>query len=137
MTCRSEPANVDEKYPKFWWALKLATSIEDGNFILALRMTQDDEVEAYQEPLTSFYHPGIDEAIHSNLRLPLSPVLRWKIMARCCMAQVLHFLYLSSLRQYNKAFMKEEKVSIDNVSFILPLRVLKYCSITLSKFLSC
>jgi hypothetical protein len=103
--------------------LKLATSIEDGNFILALRMlTQDDEVEAYQEPLTSFYHPGIDEAIHSNLRLPLSPVLRWKTMARCCMAQVLQFLYLSSLRQYNKAFMKEEKVSIDNVSLVLLLR---------------
>jgi hypothetical protein len=128
VTCRPEQENAEEKYPKFWWALKLASSIEDGNFILALRMlTQDDEVEDDQEPLTSFYNPGMEEAIHSNLRLPLMPVLRWKIMARCCMAQVLQFLYLSSLRQYNKAFMKEEKVSIDNVSFIQPLRVLKYC----------
>jgi len=90
-------------------------SIEEGNFILALRMLTHDNNDdcELQESLYSIYHDDFEPL--ACLGLPLSTNLRWKIIARCILAQVLPFIYLVSLRQYNKAFMKGEKMSINDV----------------------
>jgi hypothetical protein len=110
---------LSESCPKFWFVLQVAVAIDQGNFLEALSMltNDDDRNDDRQAPLSSFYHSGMEPILDSKLKLPLSSFKRWKILARCCVGQIIPFIYVFSLRQYIKAFMKEEKVSVDDVSF--------------------
>ncbi len=80
-------------FPKYEWALKVGRDFENGNYLSVIRL------------LTT-----------SAERVDHAESVSWKILARCCLAQVMPSLRIGLLRYYNKSFMKEEKVQDDDVS---------------------
>ena len=82
-------------FPKYQWALRIAADVETGNYLSVIRLLKT-------------------EASDDNYFL--NKQNKWKILARCCMAQAMPTLRIGLLRCYNKGFMKEEKVKDHDVS---------------------
>lgn len=70
---------------KYMWALNLVSEYENGNYLSFLRMLSDE---------------------HMNVA-----DFKWGTLIRCCIAQVLPIVRIGLMRQYNKSFGNEEKVS--------------------------
>ncbi len=86
-------------YPKYQHVLKIASAIETGNYILALRLLRPkDDID------TKCNFDSMDNEA------------RWRMMMRCCLAQAVPLIRIGLIRQYNKGFMKQEKVKDSDVS---------------------
>lgn len=81
-----------KKLKKYRWALDLASEFENGNYLVMLRMLRGDDDES-----------------------------KWRILSRCCIAQVLPIIRIGLMRQYNKTFGKEEKVPGSDLQHLLHL----------------
>jgi hypothetical protein len=79
------------KLKKYRWVLDLASEYENGNYLVILRMLHDDDGS------------------------------KWRILSRCCIAQVLPIIRIGLMRQYNKSFAKEEKVTGKDLQHLLHL----------------
>jgi len=86
-------------FPKYQWALNIAGAIESGEFLSALKLLA---------PKTSDGDNFDDE-------------FRWKVIARCCIAQAIPLIRIGLMRRYNKSFGKQEKVRDDNLVQLLYL----------------
>ncbi len=82
-------------FPKYQWSLKIASDVENGNYLSLIR----------------FFMTSPDSPKNS-----MNDDSRWKIIARCCVAQVMPVIRIGLLRLYNKSFMKQEKVKDYDVS---------------------
>jgi len=82
------------QYPKYQWALQVASAVETGSLVLVLRL--------------------LNPKVHGNGSIDTEE--RWRIISRCCVAQVIPMLRIDLMRQYNKSFGKGEKVKDTDVS---------------------
>lgn len=80
--------------PRYHWALSIAGAIESDNLLSAMRLLAPK--------------PSEEEKIDDESR--------WKIIARCCIAQAIPLMRIGIMRRYNKSFGKQEKVRDDDVS---------------------
>lgn len=97
-------------FPKYMWALKITSDVENGNYISVFRL------------LTT---------TNTSKKSGLDDNKRWQILSRCCMAQLMPVLRIGLLRMYNKSFMKEEKVQDANLAALLhvpnPESAVRFC----------
>ena len=113
-------------YPRWSWTLKVASALETGNYLRVLRLlalngsnvsdTKNLKDRICNSVTTHQYAEGNENKL-KEFRLPLSPLSRWIILARCCLAQSIPLLRIAIMRQYNKSLNKREKLSGQNVSF--------------------
>jgi hypothetical protein len=95
---------TSSSFPKYFWALKIASDVENGNYLSIIRLLAAS---------SSYQKQELKERKQKDL---LNDETRWNIMTRCCMAQVMPVIRIGLLRLYNKSFMKQEKVRDDDVS---------------------
>lgn len=114
---KADNAKYMEKYPKWSWALKVASAAENGDYFILLRLMASHNTLVDMKELD-----GLSAADkETKLKIPLDDETRWKILARCCMAQILPVVRLGQTRLYNKSLGKEEKVSGENLAQLLYL----------------
>lgn len=109
-TCTAQPdrrigfGDRDGDYPKYHWALRVVSEIENGNLLQAIHLLS---------PLHDCENNNGDG--HDN-GTNFSSEERWRVVSRCCVAQVMPILRIGLIRRYNKSFGKQEKVKITDVS---------------------
>jgi hypothetical protein len=96
-------------FPKYNWALKLANAADTGNYLECIRLLKEDSEERESEQGDA--NPDL-----MRLHLPLMTESRWKILSRCCMAQIMPVVRIGLIRHYNKSFMKREQIQGSDVS---------------------
>jgi len=112
-----DEAFMKQKYPKWTWLLNVANAAETGNFLKLLRLLAFEPV--VNDINVSDRLVVSDEL--TNLNLPLDQESRWKILARCCMAQVLPIIRIGLLRIYNKSFGAKEMIACADLARLLHL----------------
>jgi len=94
---------ITEKYPRWKWALELASAVQEGNY------------QCYFNLLSR--GPVIDTATPSPPKG--GDAARFLIIARCCASHSLNMVRLGQLRRYNHSFGKGEKVSARDLARLL------------------
>ena len=105
---RCEKINKGRLYQKYHWALEVASAIENGDILTALRLFK---------PYKSYDERGV---IHSEEQ--------WRIISRCCVAQAVPILRIGLIRRYNKSFGRQEKVKNVDVSKSWLKRYMQDCT---------
>lgn len=106
-----------KRYPKWLWVLTVASAVETGDYFKLLRLLTSEDILCDTKGLDNL--SAADK--EAKLKLPLDDQSRWKIIARCCMAQILPVIRIGLTRIYNKSFGKGEKVSGKDVSDFISL----------------
>jgi hypothetical protein len=94
-------------YPKYQWALQVASAIENGEFLSALRLLRP--------PMSTSTSMSMSTST-TSIGIRTKETSQWEIMSRCCVAQVVPLLRIGLLRRYNKSYGKNEKVADTDVS---------------------
>mmetsp|Transcript_19790 Transcript_19790/g.29634 ORF Transcript_19790/g.29634 Transcript_19790/m.29634 type:complete len:528 (-) Transcript_19790:11-1594(-) len=111
---KKERRKIVIAFPKYQWSLKIASDVENGNYLSLIRFFKSTPRMSEQNQVNS---------INDNTR--------WKIIARCCVAQVMPVIRIGLLRLYNKSFMKQEKVKDHDLARLLclanPKSAIQFC----------
>ena len=96
----------DVVFPRWRWALEVAASAQNGNFVRFFNLFTKYQNLNFSEQNTAKGFANFERQ-------------RWEILTRCTLAQVIPLIRIGMMRQYNKCFGKLEKVSVENVSTYL------------------
>jgi hypothetical protein len=103
----SDRSDLSHSYPKYQWALQVASAIENGEFLSALRLLRP--------PMSTSTSMSMSTST-TSIGIRTKETSQWEIMSRCCVAQVVPLLRIGLLRRYNKSYGKNEKVADTDVS---------------------
>jgi hypothetical protein len=104
--------NETEEYPRWKWAVKLASAALNGNYQRYFALLESGPV-ALDISATAIDHDDKSQTDHA----------RFLILARCCASHSLNLVRLGQLRRYNHAFGKGEAVSAMDIAMMLRLGV--------------
>ena len=104
--------NETEEYPRWKWAVKLASAALNGNYQRYFALLESGPV-ALDISTTAFDYDDESQTDHA----------RFLILARCCASHSLNLVRLGQLRRYNHAFGKGEAVSAMDIAMMLRLGV--------------
>ncbi|KAL3756099.1 hypothetical protein ACHAWU_009401 [Discostella pseudostelligera] len=102
-----------EEYPRWKWALELASAAQNGNYQRYFALLEAGPV-ALDAATTAKGHQEENGDAHSDHS-------RFLILARCCASHSLNLVRLGQLRRYNHAFGKGEAVSAMDIARLLRL----------------
>ena len=100
---------LKQSFPKYHWALQFAIAVDTGNYVKCIRILKED-IEGREN------EDGDTNPYLMRLHLSLTVQARWKILSRCCMAQIMPIVRIGLIRYYNKSFMKKEQIQGPDVS---------------------
>jgi hypothetical protein len=102
--------NETEEYPRWKWAVDLASAAQNGNYQRFFTLLESGPVDLEAASNTN---KDDDESQSDHAR--------FLILARCCASHSLNFVRLGQLRRYNQAFRKGETVPAADIARLLRL----------------